>query len=100
MAKRDLSSLVNGIIGNASAIDSETVPTPQIPKEQKRNAGRPKNENSKEEVRATFVVEKELLRKIKFIAVADDCMLKDIINKAIRQFTTQWEFERGEINLP
>lgn len=95
MAKRDLSSLVNGIIGsNNPAPDNNQNP------EEKRSVGRPKRDSSKEEVRATFVGDKNTMRKLKFIAVADDCLLKDIINKSFENFIAQWEAERGEINLP
>lgn len=95
MAKKDLSSLVNGIIGNNNNDTDSTQQTIE-----KKSVGRPKKDNSKEETRATFVIEKDLLRKIKFIAVADDCLLKDIVNKSLETYIDKWEQERGEINLP
>lgn len=95
MAKRDLSSLVNGIIGNDNATQNNS-PNPDM----KRSVGRPKKDSSKEEVRATFVGDKNIMRKLKFIAVADDCLLKDIINKSFEKYIVEWEKERGEINLP
>lgn len=75
-------------------------------KERTKNVGRPRKRPSMEdgtkqgETRATFIVNKELLRKVKYISVMETTLLKDIIGEAISAYVEQWENENGTINLP
>lgn len=132
MAKKNLSSLLGGIMGDPQEEnDSNAVsaPVPQEPAEpaaeepaeepapvepqpasatpakeapaRRRGPGRPrKNEGPIEEVRATFIVDQRQIKKIKYISVIEDCLLKDIVGKALEAYIVDWEAENGRIKLP
>lgn len=55
--------------------------------------GRPKNPN---EGRATFVVDTDLIRRVKYISLMDGRLLKDVISEALTAYVTKWESETGQ----
>jgi len=74
---------------------------------EKETRGRPKTstkvikssseDGTKEgETRATFIVKKRALDKLKKIAYYDRSMIKDIVNKALELFISEYEKEMGK----
>lgn len=120
--KKDISNLINGIVGNDPAPLRAEDEQGNIPKEtaealnlspdleEKLNAvrrakvGRPKKYSEEErrerENRATFVVSRDLVRKVKYISLLDSKLLKDIIAEALTSYIEKWEDQHGKINLP
>ena len=122
MAKKNLASLMNGIMGEPKPQEA-TIPDNQmidpaaepesseVTEEMKenletkryRNVGRPKKGTTiskKEETRATFIVDPELIRKLKYISLVESSLLKDIISEALTGYINEWEEENGKIKLP
>lgn len=117
MAKKDLASLMNGIMGNSrqdtqnvQGISSEP-PFSEVTDEMKenleikrrQNVGRPRRgESAKktDEIRATFIVDPEIVRKLKYVSLVEGSLLKDIIGSALTSYLDNWEAENGKIRLP
>ena len=118
MAKKDLASLMSGIMGETKpaqpeplAVESQDEPVAEVTEEMKtnleavrrRNVGRPRKDeqvSKAEEVRATFIVSPELLRKVKYISLVDGVLLKDVISEALTNYIEAWETDNGKIRLP
>jgi uncharacterized protein (DUF4415 family) len=117
MAKRDLASLMNGIIGEKTLTETQEVENndTQVAAEvtdemkenlearRKRNVGRPRKDETgskSNEVRATFIVDPDLLRKVKYISLVEGNLLKDVINSALQEYINAWESKSGRIRLP
>lgn len=70
----------------------------------KKKVGRPsgrKNGNPKpKENRATFIVDRDITRKLKYIALMETKLYKDIVSEALNKYIEQWEKKNGVINLP
>ena len=69
----------------------------------RRNVGRPRKDESgskANEVRATFIVDSELIRKVKYISLMECSLLKDVISEALTSFIEAWETENCKIRLP
>ena len=102
MAKKNLSSLMDGLIGAVPQAQS-TSENMSEKQTEKSKAGRPRknvDENSLKEVRATFIVNQDNLQKIKYISLVESSMLKDIVAEALSSFIENWEKENGSIRLP
>lgn len=121
MSKKDLASLMSGIIGDKPAADETnnqpdqlsdksdeaTDITPEmehnLAEKRYQNVGRPRKgvqANKVVETRATFIVNPELVRKLKYISLAEGRLLKDVVSMAMTEFIDQWEAENGRIKLP
>lgn len=50
--------------------------------------------------RATFIVDIELVRKVKFIAISDTRLLREVIADALGAYVSKWEEEHHRIRLP
>lgn len=118
MAKKNLASLMNGIMGEARptepaapTIEQSEATAAEVTEEMKanleanrrRNVGRPrKGESSSKtnEVRATFIVDPEMIRKVKYISLVEGSLLKDVISEALIFYIEAWESENGKIRLP
>ena len=122
MAKKNLASLMNGIMGDPkplkptisdTAINEQASETnsSEVTEEMKEsleakrysNVGRPKKGTTikkKEETRATFIVDPELIRKFKYISLVESSLLKDVISEALINYINAWEVENGKIRLP
>ncbi|MDE7421422.1 MAG: hypothetical protein K2N35_14585 [Muribaculaceae bacterium] len=118
MAKKNLASLMNGIMGEAKPKEPEV--SSEIPQEvlvsevteemkdnletkRRQNVGRPRKGESgskTNEVRATFIVDPELIRKVKYISLVESTLLKDVISDALTSYIEAWEIENGKIRLP
>lgn len=70
----------------------------------KKGVGRPKrrkNGNPKErEARATFIVDPTLIRKVKYIALAETRLYKNVVKDVFASYVEEWERKNGRINLP
>lgn len=117
MAKKNLASLMSGIMGDTKPLipeessTTQDVPVSEVTEEMKenleakrrRNVGRPrKGETGKQtnEVRATFIVNPEVVRKLKYVSLAEGSLLKDVIAEALNAYLDSWESENGRIRLP
>lgn len=116
MAKKNLASLMSGIMGDTrteevspSRVEVENLETRQLlienPEQevkQRRKPGRPpkgSNGEKSDEIRATIIVEPEVMRKIKYISLMDDRMIKEVMNDALRAYISSWEDVNGRIKL-
>lgn len=123
MAKKNLASLMNGKMGDDTQNVSEAVDNNEVRAEtseqeaaevtdemkqnleaaRRWNVGRPRKgatSGKQEETRATFIVSPEVIRKLKYIALVDGTLLKDIIAEALDNHIAAWESENGRIRLP
>lgn len=114
MADRKLKSLMNGIMGTEPQTHETSVEETIIveesskqaektaPKSEKKGPGRPKKAVTGEEdsAKGTFVADRQIIRKLKFIALVEDCLLKDVIDEAFKTYIEKWEKKNGEIPKP
>lgn len=122
MAKKNLASLMDGIIGDdsirenqESAIsktsessdsfdntDSPGADKSGIQQPPRRKPGRPPKSvaDRLDEVRATIIVESDVLKKIKYISLIEGTMIKEVMNEAFRSYISVWESTNGKIRLP
>lgn len=92
----------------ASEVVQELGITPEMEEQlneiRRARTGRPrgrKNGNPKpREERATFIVDRDLTRKLKYIALMDTKLYKNVISEALSSYIERWESENGVINLP
>ena len=77
-------------------------------KERVKKSGRPRKDGERPtqetgtkegETRATFIVDKALLKKIKYISVMETKLHKDIVNEALSKYIAEWEAENGKIKI-
>lgn len=72
----------------------------------RENVGRPKKgESAKsakkpQEIRATFIVDPDLLQKVKYISLVEGILLKDVISEALNNYVDKWETDNRKIRLP
>lgn len=109
---------MSGIMGDSkpaepevSPVSDNEVPVSEVTEEmrdnleakRRRNVGRPRKGESgskTNEVRATFIVDPEVVRKLKYISLAEGNLLKDVIGEALSAYIESWETENGRIRLP
>lgn len=119
---KKIASLIQGIVGDTPTpvptstetgdVSPELVETLEITPEmeealnaaRKRKVGRPKKDAIRQgatnEGRATFIVDNDLIRKVKYISLADARLLKDVIGEALSAYVSKWEAENETIRLP
>lgn len=123
MANKNLASLMSGFMGEANdntesaneIIDTRVevkveetqapISAPEVKEtpKSKRGPGRPKKSEKDaagNEIRATFIVNESLLRKLKYISLAEGGLIKDVLNEALVNHIDAWEAENGKIRLP
>ena len=72
----------------------------------RENVGRPKKgETAKsakkpQEIRATFIVDPDLVRKVKYISLVEGILLKDVVSEALNNYVDAWEEKNKKIRLP
>ena len=72
----------------------------------RENVGRPKkgesakNAKKPQEIRATFIVDPDLLQKVKYISLVEGILLKDVISEALNNYVDKWETDNRKIRLP
>ena len=89
---------------------TETAATEQMKSKleakRRENVGRPKKgESAKsakkpQEIRATFIVDPDLVRKVKYISLVEGILLKDVISEALNNYVNAWEENNRKIKLP
>ena len=89
---------------------TETAATEQMKSKleakRRENVGRPKKgEAAKsakrpQEIRATFIVDPDLVRKVKYISLVEGILLKDVISEALNSYVDAWEENNRKIKLP
>ena len=94
MAKKNFGNVIDNILGDEEqqpqGTAAETVTTAP------RGKGRPKVEGYD---RRTFIVRKDLFRKVSFIAGKEDILQKDILEVALENYIKAYEAKNGEIDL-
>ena len=72
----------------------------------RENVGRPKkgepakSAKKPQEIRATFIVDPDLVRKVKYISLVEGILLKDVISQALNNYVDAWEEKNKKIRLP
>lgn len=72
----------------------------------RENVGRPKkgetvkSAKKPQEIRATFIVDLDLLQKVKYISLVEGVLLKDVISEALNNYVDKWETNNRKIRLP
>lgn len=96
MSKKNFTGGLNSLLGETNK-DTES-PKVGRPKTQFKKITKSSQEGTKEnETRATFIVNEELLDKLKAIAYWDRVLIKDVINKALQDAIDKHEKKSGEI---
>ena len=107
MAKKNLHSLMSGIIGDKSAATEVTELKQDNSKkgkdikdntDSKPRPGRPKKNN--DYTRTTLIISAELLRKLKYVSLMEDRTLTDLVQDAFSLYVSQWEKDNGPIRIP
>ena len=92
MSKKNFTGGLNSLLG-----DSEK-PKRGRPKTSTREITKSSQEGTKEnETRATFIINEELLEKLKAIAYWDRVLIKDVINKALQDAIDKHQKKSGDI---
>ena len=93
-----------------AATETETAATEQMKSKleakRRENVGRPKkgepakSAKKPQEIRATFIVDPDLVRKVKYISLVEGILLKDVISEALNNYVDIWEEKNKKIRLP
>jgi hypothetical protein len=85
MSKKNFTGGLNSLLG-----DQPDKPKRGRPKTSTREITKSSQEGTKEkETRATFIVNEELLDKLKAIAYWDRVLIKDVVNTALQEYLTK-----------
>ena len=118
--KKSIGNLISGIVGNVTESEMIAAKSGDISEvsaelrealeaKRKSKVGRPRKHTERRgiteegckanETRATFIVQKDQVRKIKYISLATTSLLKDVIASALGEYIEQWENEHGKITI-
>ncbi len=93
MSKKDFTGGLNSLLG-----DQPEKPKRGRPVTQTKEIAKSSQEGTKEkETRATFIINEELLDKLKAIAYWDRVLIKDVVNTALQEIVAKYEKKNGEI---
>ena len=93
MSKKNFTGGLNSLLG-----DQPEKPKRGRPVTQTKEITKSSQEGTKEnETRATFIINKELLEKLKAIAYWDRVLIKDVVNTALQEAVTKYEKKNGDI---
>lgn len=93
MSKKNFSGGLSSLLG-----ESPVAEMPTIKEKPTRIITKTSQEGTKEnETRATFIVNEDLLEKVKAVAYWERMLLKDVINSAIEDSLTKYVKKNGEI---
>ena len=96
MAKKSFSGGLNSLLGDTK--QPEQAAEQSEPKAAKKEITKTSQIGTKEkETRATFIVNEDLLEKMKSLAYWDRVLIKDIINQALEEHIARYEKKNGEI---
>lgn len=107
MAKKNFKGGFDSLLGNnkqENEIKTNTRSTPvqhplNDPSTIKKREEKIIEDNIKreEEVRATFIIDKNLLNNLKSIAYWDRLLIKDVLNQALNDYVDKYEIKNGII---
>ena len=93
MSKKNFTGGLNSLLG-----DQPEKPKRGRPVTQTKEITKSSQEGTKEnETRATFIVNEELLDKLKAIAYWDRVLIKDVVNTALQDRVDKYEKKNGDI---
>ena len=93
MSKKNFTGGLNSLLG-----DQPEKPKRGRPVTQTKEITTSSQEGTKEnEARATFIINEELLDKLKAIAYWDRVLIKDVINTALQEYVAKYEKKNGDI---
>lgn len=93
MSKKNFTGGLNSLLG-----DQPEKPKRGRPKTSTRVVTKSSQEGTKDkETRATFIVNEELLDKLKAIAYWDRVLIKDVVNTALQETVAKYEKKNGDI---
>lgn len=93
MSKKNFTGGLNSLLG-----DQPEKPKRGRPVTQTKDITKSSQEGTKEnETRATFIINEELLDKLKAIAYWDRVLIKDVVNTALQETVAKYEKKSGEI---
>ena len=92
MSKKNFTGGLNSLLGDNDK------PKRGRPKTSTREVTKSSQEGTKEkETRATFIVNEDLLQKLKAIAYWDRRLIKDVVNIALQETVSKYEKKNGDI---
>ena len=93
MTKKNFTGGLNSLLG-----DKPEKPKRGRPVTQTKEITKSSQEGTKEnETRATFIINEELLDKLKAIAYWDRVLIKDVVNTALQETVAKYEKKNGDI---
>lgn len=93
MAKKDFSGGLSSLLG-----EQPDKPKVGRPKTNFREITKSSQEGTKEnETRATFILNEDLLDKLKAVAYWDRVTIKQVVNTALEEYLSRYEKKNGEI---
>jgi len=93
MSKKNFTGGLNSLLG-----DQPKKPKRGRPVTQTKEITKSSQEGTKEkETRATFIVNEDLLEKLKAIAYWDRVLIKDVVNTALQEAVAKYEKKNGDI---
>lgn len=93
MSKKNFTGGLNSLLGDQPEKTKRGRPVTQT-KEITKSSQEGTKEN---ETRATFIINEELLEKLKAIAYWDRILIKEVVNTALQEAVTKYEKNNGEI---
>lgn len=92
MSKKDFTSGLNSLLGDKEVVSKGR------PRTVNKVISKSSQEGTKEsETRATFIVNEDILEKIKAIAYWDRILIKDVVNTALQEAIDKYTKKNGEI---
>ena len=96
MSKKNFTGGLSSLLGETNKEDKAT--KVGRPKTQFKEITKTSQEGTKEnETRATFIINEELLDKLKAIAYWDRVLIKDVVNTALQETVAKYEKKSGAI---
>jgi len=93
MSKKNFTGGLSSLLG-----DQPDKPKRGRPVTQTKEITKSSQEGTKEnETRATFIINEELLEKLKAMAYWDRCLIKEVINTALQETVSKYEKANGDI---
>ena len=93
MSKKNFTGGLNSLLG-----DQPETPKRGRPVTQTKEITKSSQEGTKEnETRATFIINEELLDKLKAMAYWDRVLIKDVMNVALQEAVVKYEKKNGDI---
>jgi len=93
MSKKDFTGGLNSLLG-----EQPDRPKRGRPVTQTKEITKSSQEGTKDnETRATFIVNEDLLEKLKAIAYWDRVLIKDVVNTALQEIVAKYEKKNGDI---